>query len=305
MQVKRPTGAACNLMQGTEQGTARTLTRFTTAYTSLPTAYGIFLPKKTSIGTTTGPLASARKRGEGGTDGAQATRQCLLPSCHTSTSIVHNYHNMGSANEFPQCSICGYQLYGRPRYESSPIAWEPSLWQKTIVALIGPHEQYFTRRQDDLLSEQITEHAASPCDDAMGRLKLYHNGQKIHLQREFQSEDLFPDGPTGLHWCLGVHEACLTMASLVMRRSPTSQLRSLRDLWITLDRRCELTIRARTGPSLSHWLPLIPLPKRPDEERRRWGSYYIPDYHPGSYYNWVSTTNTGVSFHFTNSSLVA
>lgn len=292
-------------MQGTEQGTARTLTCFTAAYTSLPTVYGMFLPKKRSIGTTTGPPASARKRGEEGTDRAQAIGQCLLPSCPTSTSIVHNHHNMGSANEFPQCSICGYQMYGRPRYESGPIAWEPSLWQKTVVALIGPHEQYCKRQQYDPLSEQITEYAASPCDGAMGDLRLYHNGQRIHLQREFQSEDLFPDSPTGLHWCLGVHEACLTIASWVMQRSLTSQLKSLRDLWVTLDRRCELTIRVRPGPSLFHWLPLIPLPKRSDEERRRWGSYYIPDYHPGSYYNWVSTTHTGVPFHFADPSLVA
>ncbi|KAI8716231.1 hypothetical protein NCS52_00916200 [Fusarium sp. LHS14.1] len=193
---------------------------------------------------------------------------------------------MDSGNEFPHCSICGYQMFGRPRYEPGPIAWEPSLWQKTVVALIGPHEQYCKRKQYDPLSEQITDHAASPCDGAMGSLQLYHNGQKINLQGEFRSEDLFPNSPAGLHWCLGVHEACLTMASLVMQRSPTSKLKSLRDLWVTLDRRCELTIRVRTGPSLFHWLPLIPLPKRPDEEYIRWGSYYIPDYHPGSYYNW-------------------
>ncbi|KAH7268019.1 hypothetical protein B0J15DRAFT_486333 [Fusarium solani] len=193
---------------------------------------------------------------------------------------------MGCANEFPHCSICGYQMYGRTRYESGPIAWEPSLWQKTVVALIGPHEQYYRRPEDDPLSVPIIAHAASPCDGAMGYLRLYHSGRKVHLQRQFQSEDLFPNGPTGLHWCLGVHEACLTMASLVMKTSPTSQLRSLRDLWVTLDRRCEVTVRARTGPSFFHWLPLIPLPKRPDEARRRWGTYYIPDYHPGSYYNW-------------------
>ncbi|UPK93038.1 hypothetical protein LCI18_003973 [Fusarium solani-melongenae] len=193
---------------------------------------------------------------------------------------------MGCANEVPHCSICGYQMYGRPRYEPGPIAWEPSLWKKTIVALLGPHEQYCRRQQDDPPSEQVTEHAASPCDGAMGGLRLYHNGQKIHLQREFESEDLFPGGPSGLHWCLGVHEACLTMASLVMKTSPTSQLKSLRDLWVTLDRRCEVTVRVQSGPSFFHFLPLIPLPKRPDEPRRRWGSYYIPDYHPGSYYNW-------------------
>ncbi|KAJ4212831.1 hypothetical protein NW759_011472 [Fusarium solani] len=193
---------------------------------------------------------------------------------------------MGCVNEFPHCSICSYQMYGRTRYESGPIAWEPSLWQKSVVALIGPHEQYCRRPEDDPLSVPIIAHAASPCDGAMGYLRLYHSGRKVRLQRQFQSEDLFPDGPTGLHWCLGVHEACLTMASLVMKTSPTSQLRSLRDLWVTLDRRCEVTVRARTGPSFFHWLPLIPLPKRPDEVRRRWGTYYIPDYHPGSYYNW-------------------
>lgn len=197
---------------------------------------------------------------------------------------------MGCANEFPYCSICGYQMYGRPRHASGPVAWEPSLWQKTVVALIGPREQYCRPRQYDALSEQVTEHAASPCDGAMGRLQLSHNGQKIPLQREFQSEDLFPDASSGLLWCLGVHEACLTMAYLVMQKSPTSPLRSLGHLWVTLDRRCELTIRVRTGPSFFHWLPLIPLPKKPDEARRSWGSYYIPDYQPGSYHNWVSTT---------------
>ncbi|RSL66699.1 hypothetical protein CEP51_012776 [Fusarium floridanum] len=71
-----------------------------------------------------------------------------------------------------------------------------------------------------------------------------------------------------------------------MQTSPTSQLRSLRDLWVTLDRRYEVTIRIHEGPSFFHFLPLIPLPKRIDEASRRWGDYYIPDYHPGSYHNW-------------------
>lgn len=248
--------------------------------------------ENTSIGTTTGPPASARKRGE---DRALTRRRQQGSVCFLLVK-PHHHRNMGCANEFPHCSICGYQMYGRTRYESGPIAWEPSLWQKTVVALIGPHEQYCRRPEDDPLSVPIIAHAASPCDGAMGYLRLYHSGRKVHLQRQFQSEDLFPDGPTGLHWCLGVHEACLTMASLVMKTSPTSQLRSLRDLWVTLDRRCEVTVRARTGPSFFHWLPLIPLPKRPDEVRRRWGTYYIPDYHPGSYYNWVSTTTSASHF---------
>ncbi|RSL48521.1 hypothetical protein CEP54_012878 [Fusarium duplospermum] len=185
---------------------------------------------------------------------------------------------MGCANEFPRCVICGYEMYGRPRYEDGPIAWEPSLWQKTVIALRGPHEQCCIQRQVDPLGEKVTEHAASPCHGQLGHLKLYHSGRVVHLHKS--------DDSAGLRWYLGVHEACLTIASLVMRTSPTSHLRSLRDLWVTLDRRYEVTIRILEGPGFFHFLPLIPLPQRVDEARRRWGDYYIPDYHPGSYHNW-------------------
>ncbi|KAM0427826.1 hypothetical protein ACHAPT_007283 [Fusarium lateritium] len=182
--------------------------------------------------------------------------------------------------QFSQCSICAVDITWHSSYHSGPIPWDPSLWRETAVVLRGPNESSCRQKLIDHLAEPITLHMATSGGDYPRKLELLPSGQSIRLQHQYSD-----DGSFGHFWYFNVHDTCYMMATRVMQTSLTSRLRCLRDLWVTLDRRCEET--KRTGcVSWGDFLPSIPAPKTTNGATKRWSDYYIPNYNPGSYDNW-------------------
>lgn len=103
---------------------------------------------------------------------------------------------------------------------------------------------------------------------------------------------LLPDGPTvtpqfsnypgehpshnerDVNWYLGVHLACLNVASQCMERSKVAEIRSIGDLWMVLDHRCNKT--ALDENYSTPFLPNVPENKRGQPIQLGLSGYYLP-----------------------------
>ncbi|KAM5356755.1 hypothetical protein ACJ41O_003401 [Fusarium nematophilum] len=197
---------------------------------------------------------------------------------------------MASANGDPRCTICGVHIYCRIfpwDGVTGPRVWDPEIWLQNAIALQGPRQLADNDRPREILDESITRHAATgpPCHEG-GCLTLLPSERNVMPQQEsyLYDEDDEYGHPKGQRWYFGVHGACDDIASRLIQTSPTARVRSVRDLWITLDRRCIETAKRRSF--LWGVLPWIPAKTENGTIGRSTATYYIPDYNPGGVENW-------------------
>ncbi|KAH7156055.1 hypothetical protein EDB81DRAFT_716011 [Dactylonectria macrodidyma] len=175
--------------------------------------------------------------------------------------------------DFPLCSICGEFIYSRRFGENStsgPDLWHPKDWRTNAIALEGPRLSTLKKNKSDskhVPELSITRHTATGDRHHEGELMLLQSDQVVEPQDKYCGPrscsiwqvDL-PSNITPLvtsdSWFFGIHYACEEIVNRAMKTSSGSQLRSLGDLWVTLNRRWEMS--RSEGTSKCHFVPFCP-----------------------------------------------
>ncbi|KIL84127.1 hypothetical protein FAVG1_12704 [Fusarium avenaceum] len=169
--------------------------------------------------------------------------------------------------DFINCTICGLVLLG------------------DIVAFSGPHwpELCDAPTSLEVTDEQVTRYDAF-ANNYRGNLTFPPHHEEIHPQWDYDVND---DAEDPSEWVgkmyIGIHKSCEHLLNRVMSTAPNARVRSLGELWLTLERRCA---RSKVEDSRNvgmHFTPSIPncQPGKPFScglER-----YYVPS--PNLYLN--------------------
>ncbi|KAH7231566.1 hypothetical protein B0J15DRAFT_456031 [Fusarium solani] len=170
---------------------------------------------------------------------------------------------MASNSDYCLCTICGMVL-------------DPPDWQSTVICLSGPHWPNHQPRSLDLADGAVRRFHAH-ADAYPGRLELVPDSRRVIPQFEYELEN--SDMLAELAPCkifIGIHPACEDLANRVMRTSFTSRVRSIGDLWMTLERRCA---RHEWGPwhdPSFNFLPYIPTSQPGEPLSFGADRYYVP-----------------------------
>ena len=103
-------------------------------------------------------------------------------------------------------------------------------------------------------------------------ITLVGSNRRAVLQLEKLPEEGEEYDPKTYRWNLAVHSACEEIASRVMQTSREASIRSIGDLWITLERRCV----GRTDGGVISYLPTIPSNRPGEPLELGLDRYYIP-----------------------------
>ncbi|KAH6987735.1 hypothetical protein BKA56DRAFT_612487 [Ilyonectria sp. MPI-CAGE-AT-0026] len=176
---------------------------------------------------------------------------------------------MTSSLECCDCSICGMPLDEMCYLDDdgqAPTRWYDELWKQDNVVLSGPH---WCRFHDVPGPRTVTDDSVS-CDAVDDRSTKY--SPSVSFRHKLgsvvpQNEDPTLPGEAGYY--IAIHSACLRIANLVMKRSPQAHIRSLADLWSTLERRCTKTGNTPlpTWPGVMDGPFLPSIPEGPPESR--------------------------------------
>lgn len=179
------------------------------------------------------------------------------------------------------CMICAIQLWEHsPSYtpthpdKNTPSDWNPFKWRQDHILISGP-----TWPIEGKGPESITIPEEST---AIQKARVYNRGQatisstglKVNIQIENIPEQ-HPgyDPDDGPRWYLCLHAACETMARKAMN-TPASKIKTVTDLWMTLDRRCVQA--SDNGTLIPLCLPHVPNNKPGEPIDLGVGRYYIP-----------------------------
>lgn len=182
---------------------------------------------------------------------------------------------MASIKDYAICTICGI-IICQSEWPGD-IGDDPSLeyrleWRGLPIALSGPYygPRVFTAEALNVREEQIQARVAG-IDGFRGHL-IIQDGPTVTPQMEIVRD---ADGQE--IWFFGLHSACLDIAQRVMQTSRVASIRTMRDLWVTLDRRC-----ARSDYEhfrVTSFLPCIPDNRRGEPLKLNLRRYYVPDDH--------------------------
>ncbi|KAH7125071.1 hypothetical protein B0J13DRAFT_599002 [Dactylonectria estremocensis] len=188
------------------------------------------------------------------------------------------------------CMICGVSLSeSSPPYkpqEQDPPGWSPYKWRESHAVITGPTWSW---EEKGPKSMTVPDELVS-----VFRARVYNRGQSVSpsgLPIGMQLENLPEqhenhDPADGKRWYLPIHSACETMAGRAMQ-APQSRIRSIGDLWMTLDRRCVKTAWDETV--LTPYLPKLPDSQRGEPIKLGLRRYYIPS--NAIYAEWPESTD--------------
>ncbi|KAJ3464570.1 hypothetical protein MRS44_009356 [Fusarium solani] len=157
---------------------------------------------------------------------------------------------MSTFNEFPICTVCAVKLdpHSSSVFDNQfPRRWSECLWKQIAVAFEGPYwpkwgpEPASLSIPDDAVSLRFAEVERNPA-----LLVTLPDGQVLEPQT-------FDDETS--RGIVGIHFACLDLASRVIKTSQLANISSIGDLWVTLERRCAII---DDGNLYGSYLPAIP-----------------------------------------------
>ncbi|KAH7115469.1 hypothetical protein B0J13DRAFT_208153 [Dactylonectria estremocensis] len=170
---------------------------------------------------------------------------------------------MAHTHQYSFCTVCGIPIAEYFREEvNGPSCWNAHLWESNAVLLTGPH------------TEQGPESMKVSPDSVTRRLAV---ATYIDLHTIPDGERVFPQLEDYLNhhrisFC--IHSACDTIADRVIETSPTAHIRSIGELWMTLERRCTKT--SRDVPNcFDNFLPEIPEKNPSEPSKLGLGRYYV------------------------------
>ncbi|KAF4473015.1 hypothetical protein FALBO_106 [Fusarium albosuccineum] len=169
------------------------------------------------------------------------------------------------------CMICAVQLWEwSPDHDQSP---NPYKWREAHVLLSGPTWPCDEKGPQSMTipDTSVTIRNARVFDHGRATLAT---GLSVSLQLENLPEQHQNHDPANGHrWYLAIHSACEAMARGAMR-APCSKIRTMGDLWMTIDRRCVKT--ADDDNLLPLYLPKVPENRPGEPIELGLGRYYIP-----------------------------
>ncbi|KAF9773535.1 hypothetical protein IL306_008643 [Fusarium sp. DS 682] len=175
------------------------------------------------------------------------------------------------------CMVCAVQLWEwSPRYtsqEQEPADFNPYKWREGHVFLSGPTWPCDEKgpKSLEIPDGSVVVHSGRAYN--RGQVTL-SNGREVSLQLENLPEQ-HPDHDAAKRhrWYLGFHSTCVDMARRVMNE-PYGKIRSMSDLWMTIERRCVKTADEET--ILPLYLPSIPNKRSGESIKLGLCRYYIP-----------------------------
>ncbi|KAF4435947.1 hypothetical protein F53441_13375 [Fusarium austroafricanum] len=163
--------------------------------------------------------------------------------------------------DYVYCTICGMAL------------------GSDAIVLAGPHwpRSNTTSESLSVIDEQVIRYTAE-VDSFPGKILLLPSREQIYPQYAYQHEsDIAP-----AKMYLGIHAACEEIANRVMKTSFNAKVRSISDLWLTLERRCASYLsqgrRQRRLPRDMNYVPPIPNNQSGQPLSLGFDRYYVP-YH--------------------------
>ncbi|KAI8691831.1 COesterase domain-containing protein [Fusarium sp. Ph1] len=154
---------------------------------------------------------------------------------------------MATAPKAPICTICGVKL-GHTSLESEDITpgWYSKISAQGSVLLSGPHWPYYGHGPISLIPDSTVVRHAADLTDPPPKMRILSTDESLFPQEEMdviEADRRYPSASQILY--VGIHRSCEDMANRAMRSSPVCEIRSLGDLWMTLERRCTRTIQSR------------------------------------------------------------
>ncbi|KAF4343533.1 hypothetical protein FBEOM_2559 [Fusarium beomiforme] len=174
------------------------------------------------------------------------------------------------------CMICAVQLWEwAPHYtpqEQEPADFNPYKWREEHIFLSGPTWPCDEKGPESLETPEQSVMVHKGRAYNRGSVIL-SDGREVSLQLEGLTEQHPDHDPSrGHRWYLGIHSTCLDMAKRVMSE-PNGKIRSMSDLWMTIERRCVKTADENILPL---YLPNIPDNRSGESTELGLRRYYIP-----------------------------
>ncbi|KAF9772485.1 hypothetical protein IL306_009809, partial [Fusarium sp. DS 682] len=166
------------------------------------------------------------------------------------------------------CTICGIVL------------GDAEDWKDDIVALAGPHWPNLCESPPSLqvADEEVIRYNAEAymCP---GSLLLLPDKQDVCPQTAY---DVNQESDDPSQWMgkmyVGIHAGCEELANRVMRASLNAKIRSIGDLWLTLERRCARVINEDPSKAGMHFTPPIPKSEPGQLFSVGFERYYVPSH---------------------------
>lgn len=186
--------------------------------------------------------------------------------------------------DYAMCTICGSKVGGPSELAgwSPHDHWDARDWMARGLLLSGPHWWYFRGGPKSMIIPDETVTLERACV-RWHRMEVYKMPQQeevfiqceddVHREKN-QGTDIDADS----RWYLLVHSTCEEIARRVMELSRQASVRSIGDLWITLDQRCAMSWGNPEYSIGTALLPEVPV-SRPGKPplKLALGGYYIPE----------------------------
>lgn len=155
---------------------------------------------------------------------------------------------MATAHKAPICTICGVKL-GHTSLESEDITpgWYPKISTQGSVLLSGPHWPWYGNGPVSLkIPDSAVGRHAADLTNPPPMMRILSTEESMFPQEEMDCLEADRRDPSASQILyVGIHTSCENMANRAMQSSPICEIRSIGDLWMTLERRCTGTIRSR------------------------------------------------------------
>jgi hypothetical protein len=181
------------------------------------------------------------------------------------------------------CTICGIVLGGAED------------WKADVVALAGPHWPDLSESPPFLkVANNEVVHYAAKANSHRGSLVLLPENRKVCPQSGYDvnEESDNPSEWVGVMY-VGLHAACDDLANRVMKTSFRARVKSVGDLWLTLERRCARVISQDPCKVGMHFTPPIPNSQPGQPFSVGLERYYVPSHNIHRYGDhwdgWVSS----------------
>ncbi|KAJ3545930.1 hypothetical protein NM208_g2262 [Fusarium decemcellulare] len=180
----------------------------------------------------------------------------------------------------PPCLICGIRLYPRPAKHKivGPSQWDPKAWRQLGIALLGPTWPKFMKRPTTLiLPDDDVTWCFATASSRSRHVHLEPGGERVAIQETIylQGDEIPEHERYRQRIYLGIHSACKEIANKVMR-TERARIRSLGDLWMTLERRSQNSQYQPYRRVKAPFLPLIPCQIPGHRVFLELYNYYIP-----------------------------
>lgn len=183
--------------------------------------------------------------------------------------------------DYAMCTICGSKVGGPSELKgrSAHHHWDHRDWMARGLLLSGPHWWYFRGGPKSMTIPDETVTLERACA-RWHRMEVYKmlQQEKVFIQCE---DDVDGEENRGTdadsRWYLLVHSSCEEIARRVIETSRQASIRSIGDLWMTLDQRCA---KSWGNPNYSigtALLPEVPINRPGEPLKLGLCGYYIPE----------------------------